>query len=143
MMARATASRGARWCAFGTPSDCKPHRAFKLSTEPLFIEKLRDIVGLHLTPPDRALVCRDEKSQIQALDPTQPGKLPSFKKGSRTTRTRQTLSGNSAGPENQRIAESADEAMMEGPGSGECSRTPAVSKLRDALQYGAMRRCGW
>src|SRR5579863_1256044 len=59
------------WHAFGL----QPHRAetFKLSTDPLFIEKVRDIVGLYMNPPDRALVlCVDEKSQIQALDRTQP-----------------------------------------------------------------------
>jgi hypothetical protein len=53
----------------------QPHRVetFKLSTDPLFVDKLRDIVGLYLNPPDRALVlCVDEKSQIQALDRTQP-----------------------------------------------------------------------
>src|SRR5919107_1575660 len=53
----------------------RPHRAesFKLSTDPLFAEKVRDIVGLYLAPPDRALVlCVDEKSQAQALDRTQP-----------------------------------------------------------------------
>lgn len=59
------------WRAFGL----QPHRSetFKLSHDPLFIEKLRDIVGLYLRPPRRALVlCVDEKSQIQALDRTQP-----------------------------------------------------------------------
>lgn len=59
------------WRAFAL----QPHRTetFKLSTDPLFIEKVRDIVGLYLNPPDRALVlCVDEKSQIQALDRTQP-----------------------------------------------------------------------
>lgn len=53
----------------------QPHRSetFKLSTDPLFVEKVRDIVGLYLSPPDRALVlCVDEKSQIQALSRTQP-----------------------------------------------------------------------
>ena len=53
----------------------QPHRAksFKLSTDPFFIEKVRDIVGLYLNPPDKALVlCVDEKSQIQALERTQP-----------------------------------------------------------------------
>ena len=53
----------------------QPHRSrsFKLSTDPFFIEKVRDIVGLYLDPPDRALVlCVDEKSQIQALDRTAP-----------------------------------------------------------------------
>lgn len=59
------------WRAFGL----QPHRSetFKLSNDPLFVEKVRDIVGLYLSPPDRALVlCVDEKSQIQALDRTQP-----------------------------------------------------------------------
>ncbi len=53
----------------------QPHRAksFKLSTDPFFVEKVRDIVGLYLHPPDKALVlCVDEKSQIQALERTQP-----------------------------------------------------------------------
>jgi len=60
----------------------KPHRTkgFKLSRDPQFLEKLTDVVGLYLNPPDKALVlCVDEKSQIQALDRTQPG-LP-LKKG--------------------------------------------------------------
>jgi len=60
----------------------KPHltKTFKLSRDKEFVAKLRDIVGLYLNPPDRALVlCVDEKSQIQALDRTQPG-LP-LKKG--------------------------------------------------------------
>jgi transposase len=55
--------------------DLKPHRVetFKLSRDPKFVEKLIDVVGLYLHPPDRALVlCVDEKSQIQALDRTQP-----------------------------------------------------------------------
>ena len=59
------------WRAFAL----QPHRTetFKLSKDPLFIEKVRDIVGLYLNPPDRALVfCVDEKSQMQALDRTQP-----------------------------------------------------------------------
>jgi putative transposase len=53
----------------------QPHRTrtFKLSTDPFFVEKVRDIVGLYLNPPDHALVlCVDEKSQIQALNRTQP-----------------------------------------------------------------------
>ncbi len=61
-----------RWFAlFGV----KPHLAktFKLSTDPFFIEKVRDITGLYLNPPDHAMVlCVDEKSQIQALNRTQP-----------------------------------------------------------------------
>ena len=59
------------WGAFGL----QPHRSetFKLSSDPHFVDKVRDIVGLYLSPPDRALVlCVDEKSQIQALDRTQP-----------------------------------------------------------------------
>src|SRR5467141_4038091 len=59
------------WRAFSL----QPHRSetFKLSADPLFVDKVRDIVGLYLNPPERALVlCADEKSQIQALDRTQP-----------------------------------------------------------------------
>ncbi len=59
------------WQAFGL----QPHRSetFKLSSDPLFVEKVRDIVGLYLSPPERAVVlCVDEKSQVQALDRTQP-----------------------------------------------------------------------
>jgi putative transposase len=53
----------------------QPHRArsFKLSNDPFFIEKVREVVGLCLNPPDKALVlCVDEKSQLQALERTQP-----------------------------------------------------------------------
>ena len=60
----------------------KPHRVetFKLSRDPKFLEKMTDVVGLYLNPPQQAIVlCMDEKSQIQALDRTQPG-LP-IKKG--------------------------------------------------------------
>jgi transposase len=66
----------------------KPHltRTFKVSKDPRFVEKLVDIVGLYLNPPEHALVlCADEKSQIQALDRTQPG-LP-IKKGRCGTHT--------------------------------------------------------
>jgi transposase len=66
------------WKAHGL----KPHRVrtFKLSRDKHFVDKMQDIVGLYLNPPERALVlCCDEKSQIQALDRTQPG-LP-IKKG--------------------------------------------------------------
>lgn len=68
-MSQSTVSR--IWRAFGL----KPHRfeTFKISADPFFIEKVRDIVGLYLHPPERAVVlCVDEKSQIQALDRTQP-----------------------------------------------------------------------
>jgi transposase len=66
----------------------KPHlvRTFKVSNDPKFTEKVTDVVGLYLNPPDKALVlCVDEKSQIQALDRTQPG-LP-MKKGRAMTMT--------------------------------------------------------
>ena len=72
------------WASHGL----KPHlvRSFKLSRDPRFVEKLRDVVGLYLNPPEHALVlCFDEKSQIQALDRTQPG-LP-MKKGRAGTMT--------------------------------------------------------
>ena len=65
------ATVGRIWRAFGL----QPHRSetFKLSRDPLFVDKVRDIVGLYLAPPDRALVLSvDEKSQIQALDRTAP-----------------------------------------------------------------------
>jgi len=66
----------------------KPHlvRGFKVSRDPNFVEKLEDIVGLYMSPPEHALVlCCDEKSQVQALDRTQPG-LP-LKKGRASTMT--------------------------------------------------------
>jgi transposase len=72
------------WRAHGL----KPHRVetFKISNDPAFAEKLEDIVGLYLNPPEHALVlCVDEKSQIQALDRTQPG-LP-LKRGRGATMT--------------------------------------------------------
>lgn len=63
---------GRIWRAFGL----KPHRVdtFKLSRDPAFVEKLYDVVGVYMAPPERAVVlCVDEKSQIQALNRTQPG----------------------------------------------------------------------
>ena len=68
-MSQSSVSR--MWRAFGL----KPHlsESFKLSTDPLFVDKVRDVVGLYLNPPEGALVlCVDEKSQIQALDRTAP-----------------------------------------------------------------------
>lgn len=62
---------GEIWRTYGL----QPHRTqtFKISTDPQFVEKVHDVVGLYLNPPDKALVlCVDEKSQIQALDRTQP-----------------------------------------------------------------------
>jgi len=70
-MGLSQAAIGRIWRAFGL----QPHRTdtFKLSTDPLFIEKVRDVVGLYLSPPERAIVlCVDEKSQVQALNRTQP-----------------------------------------------------------------------
>jgi transposase len=78
------ASVSRHWRANGL----KPHlvRGFKVSRDPKFIEKLEDIVGLYMSPPEHALVlCCDEKSQVQALDRTQPG-LP-LKKGRAQTMT--------------------------------------------------------
>jgi transposase len=78
------ASVSRHWRAHGL----KPHlvRGFKVSRDPKFVEKLEDIVGLYLSPPEHALVlCCDEKSQVQALDRTQPG-LP-MKKGRSATMT--------------------------------------------------------
>jgi transposase len=78
------ASVSRHWRANGL----KPHivRGFKVSRDPRFVEKLEDIVGLYMSPPEHALVlCCDEKSQVQALDRTQPG-LPR-KKGRAATMT--------------------------------------------------------
>ncbi len=78
------ASVSRHWRANGL----KPHlvHGFKVSRDPKFVEKLEDIVGLYMSPPEHALVlCCDEKSQIQALDRTQPG-LP-LKKGRAATMT--------------------------------------------------------
>jgi transposase len=78
------ASVSRHWRANGL----KPHvvRGFKISRDPKFVEKLEDIVGLYMSPPEHALVlCCDEKSQVQALDRTQPG-LP-LKKGRAATMT--------------------------------------------------------
>jgi transposase len=78
------ASVSRHWRAKGL----KPHlvRGFKVSRDPKFVEKLEDVVGLYLSPPEHAIVlCCDEKSQVQALDRTQPG-LP-LKKGRAATMT--------------------------------------------------------
>ena len=78
------ASVSRHWAANGL----KPHlvRSFKISRDPQFVEKLEDIIGLYLSPPEHALVvCCDEKSQVQALDRTQPG-LP-LEKGRAATMT--------------------------------------------------------
>jgi transposase len=78
------------WRAFAL----QPHRSetFKLSKDPLFVDKVRDIVGLYLNPPDRALVlCVDEKSQIQALDRSAP--LLPMRPGQAERRTHDYTSG--------------------------------------------------
>jgi len=83
-MGVSAASVSRHWRANGL----KPHivRSFKVSRDPKFAEKLEDIVGLYMSPPEHALVlCCDEKSQVQALDRTQPG-LP-IKKGRAATMT--------------------------------------------------------
>jgi transposase len=74
-LAKATGLSRMTVCRIGRAFGLQPHRTetFKLSPDPLLIEKVRDIVGLYMNPPDHALVfCVDEKSQIQALDRTQP-----------------------------------------------------------------------
>ena len=78
----------------------KPHlsQTFKLSRDPKFVEKLTDVVGLYLNPPDKVVVlCVDEKSQIQALDRTQPG-LPMKKGRCGTGHERRLLGGLIHGP---------------------------------------------
>jgi transposase len=77
---------GRIWRDFGL----KPHRTdtFKLSTDPLFIEKVVDVIGLYHNPPERAVVlCVDEKSQVQALDRSQPvlPMMPACPNGAPTT----------------------------------------------------------
>src|SRR5918997_3215070 len=74
-LARATGLSQTAVCRIWRAFALKPHRAetFKLSTDPLFVEKVRDIAGLYLAPPDRALVlCVDEKTEMQALERAQP-----------------------------------------------------------------------
>lgn len=88
LMAKATGLHHSQIARIWKAHRLKPHQIqyFKLSTDPQFIEKLRDVVGLYLAPPERAIVFSfDEKSQIQALDRTQPG-LP-LKEGRAGTMT--------------------------------------------------------
>ena len=85
---RAPSTIHRNWQAFGL----QPHRSetFKLSSDPLFVEKVRDVVGLYLVPPERALVlCVDEKSKIRALDHSQP--LPPMQPGQVERRTHDYL----------------------------------------------------
>jgi transposase len=74
-MARATGMAQSAVSRIGRAFGLKPHRAdtFKLSADPYFVEQVRDVVGLYLSPPERTIVlCVDEKPQVQALDRTQP-----------------------------------------------------------------------
>jgi len=87
-MAKATGVSKASIQRIWHAHDLKPHlvKTFKLSNDKHFVEKLKDVIGLYMNPPENALVfCVDEKSQIQALDRTQPG-LP-LKKGRAGTMT--------------------------------------------------------
>ena len=87
-MAEALGISAASVSRYWRKNGLKPHlvRGFKVSRDPKFVEKLEDIVGLYMSPPEHALVlCCDEKSQVQALDRTQPG-LP-LKKGRAATMT--------------------------------------------------------
>jgi transposase len=89
------------WRAFGL----RPHRmeTFKLSTDPAFVEKVRDVVGLYLNPPDRALVlCVDEKPQIQALRPTAP--ILPLRPGQSERRTHEASADASSDPQRGRPA---------------------------------------
>jgi hypothetical protein len=96
------------WVAFGL----QPHRSqtFKLSNDPLFVDKVRDIVGLYLSPPNRALVLSiDEKSQIQALDreqavlPMMPG-IPERRTHSYVRQVRPRCSPHSMSPRGSSLA---------------------------------------
>ena len=99
MAARSGLSRstiGRIWKDFGL----KPHRAdtFKLSTDPLFVEKVVDVVGLYHNPPERAVVlCVDEKAQVQALDRSQPV-LPTAPSSANCTATTGRRSSRSSCP---------------------------------------------
>ena len=81
-----------KWIVSARATGLKPHllRGFKVSRDPLFVEKLEEIAGLYMSSPEHAWVlCCDEKSQVQALDRTQPG-LPLKKGRSREANTRST-----------------------------------------------------
>ena len=87
-MSKATGVSPSTVCRIWRSHGLKPHlvKTFKVSNDPLFAEKLQDIVGLYINPPEHAVVlCADEKCQIQALDRTQPG-LP-LKRGRAGTAT--------------------------------------------------------
>ena len=113
------------WRAFGL----KPHRAetFQISQDPYFIEKVRDIVGLYMSPPVNALVlCVDEKSQIQALNRTQP--ILPMRPGQVERRT----------PEYQRHGTTSLFAALDvatGNVLGQCFRRHRTNEFRNFLDY--------
>ena len=147
------------WRAFGL----QPHRTetFKLSTDPLFVEKVRDVVGLYLHPPDRAIVlCVDEKSQIQALDRTQP-LLPMRPGPARTAHARLRpardhvavrRAGRGDGTRDRRVPSAASASgVPQVPGHASTPHVPAdldvhsgPGQLRDAQDAAraAVVRCG-
>ena len=124
------------WRAHGL----QPHRVrqFKLSTDPKFVDKLRDVVGLSVDPPAHAMVLSvDEKSQIQALDRTQPG-LP-MKKGRAGTMT-PTTSGMArprCSPPSTCSTEPSSAATCSGIGirSSSASSTPSRQRFRQASSF--------
>jgi transposase len=112
------------WRAYGL----KPHRVstFKLSKDPLFIEKVRDIVGLYMAPPDRAVVlCVDEKSQIQALDRTAP--LLPMRPGQIEKRTHDYVRHGTTS-----LFAALD--VKSGKVMGQCRRRHRAAEFRDFLQ---------
>jgi len=127
----------------------KPHlaRTFKVSNDPQFTEKLEAIIGLYLNPPEHAIVlCADEKSQIQALDRTQPG-LP-LKKGRCGTMTHASgrdgaapsATGTQPGTRRKRLAPCGSRARVRAACNPARSRWAQRSGHR-AIDRGAARRC--
>ena len=119
------------WRAFGL----QPHRSetFKLSSDPFFVEKVRDIVGLYLAPPDRALVlCVDEKSQIQALDGPSPSCrcAPGRRSGAATTTSATARPLSSRPSTSPRERSSANVSRAIGP---ESSANSSTSSRRTSL----------
>ena len=97
---------------------------FKLSSDPHFVDKVRDIIGLYLSPPDHALVlCVDEKSQIQALDRTQPvlPMLPGMPERRTHDYKRHGTTSLFAPSTSPRAASSASATGATGPGSSSTS----------------------
>jgi hypothetical protein len=110
-------------------TDLKPHlvRTFKVSNDPKFAERVTDVVGLYMNPPDKALVlCVDEKSQIQPLDRTQPG-LP-LKKGRAATMTHDSIAGAIGGAGGGQILQALIPALA-GAAGGELDVGSIVGQL--------------